>query len=132
MSLGSLATKLVRLIKLDKLSEDARGWHFSLSTRFSDIHLASLAPGMVRGNHFHESCTEFLCVFGGLIRVKLANHDGSIVEDFNVDCLLRPFIIEIPPKIIHAIKNIGNTTVYLVCGYIGNLEPNTNKVKILE
>lgn len=80
----------------------------------SNIHLVSLGPGKVRGNHFHENQTEYISVIGG--RVQLIAIDNETHE--RIDTILdgtRVPVITIPPRVTHALKNIGTEANYLLC-----------------
>jgi len=56
----------------DKIHEDNRGWVANLAEyateqkyKIENIHLASIRPGEIRGNHFHKKQKEWILVFGG-------------------------------------------------------------------
>src|SRR4030042_3384988 len=56
----------------DKIHEDKRGWVANLAEyaterghKIENIHIASIKPGEVRGNHWHEKQREWILVFGG-------------------------------------------------------------------
>lgn len=60
---------VVEITALVPAPDDARGWTFSVSqpglsalSSVDDVHLASIEPGHVRGNHFHTERTELLLV----------------------------------------------------------------------
>ena len=75
-----------------------------------NIHLVISEPGAVRGNHYHLRGTETLAVVGpALIRFKENDelHDCEVPLEH-----VHKFII--PPKVAHAIKNIGDKSHILV------------------
>ena len=52
--------------------EDERGWMVNLiekgfldKERIKNIHLGTITPGQIRGNHFHEKQKEWLFVLVG-------------------------------------------------------------------
>jgi dTDP-4-dehydrorhamnose 3,5-epimerase-like enzyme len=102
--------------------EDDRGWVVDPIARadpgapLGHLHLASLAPGAIRGNHVHPASSEFILVWGG--RAELAwEEDGRVVrEEVSGDELV---VFEIPAGVAHAVTNTGLGTVYLVAYYFG-------------
>ncbi|MHC4779473.1 MAG: polysaccharide biosynthesis C-terminal domain-containing protein [Planctomycetota bacterium] len=100
---------------------DARGWFVeplvSIAKQEADIgnlHMVSLKPGAVRGNHYHEKSTEWLMSFGGPAKLVWRELGGEgrqieIVEGPD------PVLFEIPARTEHAIQNASNTDIYLLC-----------------
>ena len=86
-----------------------------------NIHIVISEPGAVRGNHYHLRGTETLAVVGpALIRFK----ENDELHDFEVPSgLVYRFII--PPKVAHAIKNIGEESNILVA--LNTVEHNPQK-----
>ena len=86
-----------------------------------NIHVVISEPGAVRGNHYHLRGTETLAVVGpALIRVK----ENDELRDFEVlSGQVYRFII--PPKVVHAIKNIGDKYSILVA--FNTVEHNPQK-----
>jgi UDP-2-acetamido-2,6-beta-L-arabino-hexul-4-ose reductase len=75
-----------------------------------NCHLIVTEPGGVRGNHFHERGTEVLVVLGpALVRVR----ENGGVRDLNVETG-RVTRFTFPPRVSHAIKNIGVTRMLAV------------------
>ena len=69
-----------------------------------NIHIVISEPGAVRGNHYHLRGTETLAVVGPvLIRFK----EKDELQDFEVPSG-QVYKFTIPPKVAHAIKNIGD------------------------
>ncbi|MHB1193214.1 MAG: hypothetical protein ACYC6F_09225 [Longimicrobiales bacterium] len=74
----------VRLIRLDAHAwADARGWGLrpfeavgSGVGRVGDVHVVSLLPGAVRGNHLHPNVTEWLLVLGAPVTVAWRSPEG--------------------------------------------------------
>jgi UDP-2-acetamido-2,6-beta-L-arabino-hexul-4-ose reductase len=68
-----------------------------------NVHLAVTEPGAVRGNHYHERCTEVAVVLGpALVRLR---EDGA-VRDVEIPAgqALR---FTLPPRVSHAFQNTG-------------------------
>lgn len=80
----------------------------------SNIHLVSLGPGKVRGNHFHENQTEYVSVIGGRVRFIAVDNETHEMIDTILDGARVP-VIMIPPRVTHALKNIGAEVNYLLC-----------------
>jgi UDP-2-acetamido-2,6-beta-L-arabino-hexul-4-ose reductase len=75
-----------------------------------NCHIVISKPGIVRGNHYHLYGTETIVVAGpALLRFK----EGTDVYDFEVH-LEQVYKFVIPPKVSHAIKNIGEKENILV------------------
>ena len=98
-----------------KANADVRGVVFepieneSINTQ-KNSHVVISKPGVIRGNHYHLNGTETLAVMGpALLRFKEANE----ILDFEVP-LEQIYKFVIPPKITHAIKNIGKKDNILV------------------
>jgi dTDP-4-dehydrorhamnose 3,5-epimerase-like enzyme len=91
-----------------KTNEDKRGIVFepieneSINTQ-QNSHVVISKPGIIRGNHYHQYGTETLTVMGpALLRFKEADE----ILDFEVP-VGQVYKFVIPPKVSHAIKNIG-------------------------
>jgi len=110
----------LRVHPLDsRLWADERGWGVrpleaaGLAGRsLGDLHVVSLAPGKVRGDHHHNG-TEWLLLTEGTIEVRSrASEDEEVRLQVLSDD--RPFLLEIPPGVRHSFRNVGERTVYLV------------------
>jgi quercetin dioxygenase-like cupin family protein len=74
------------------------------------VHIALTQPNEVRGNHVHHTAVEITSVVGPcLVRLK---EDGEI-RDIEVPTgeILR---LTIPPGVVHAFQNTGDSTMVLV------------------
>jgi dTDP-4-dehydrorhamnose 3,5-epimerase-like enzyme len=111
----------IRIHRLDKLIwEDDRGWGvrpleaagLTGGKSVGDVHVVSLRPGHVRGNHYHDG-PEWLLVFGGTLEVRSRRGDeGALgVETVEGD---NPVLLEIPPGVRHSLKNESNSTLFLL------------------
>ncbi|WP_027364667.1 polysaccharide biosynthesis C-terminal domain-containing protein [Desulfotruncus alcoholivorax] len=93
-----------------EMKHDNRGWlaEFIKSRQFGQIFISRTKPGIMRGNHWHQTKVEKFLVIEGeaLIRFRKINSDKII--DYRVSGnLLR--VIDIPPGYTHSITNIGDT-----------------------
>ena len=77
-----------------------------------NVHLVSLEPGTVRGNHVHRKQLEHVMVFGG--RCLIAAEDEKGVREEMVVEADDLMLFEIQPHIRHAFKNIGERTMFLI------------------
>jgi uncharacterized RmlC-like cupin family protein len=76
-----------------------------------DIHVISVPPGAVRGNHIHRGSTEWLLVWGG--RARLLWVGGGSTKEFIIDGT-RPRLFKVPPGIPHALENMSEENVYVL------------------
>jgi oxalate decarboxylase/phosphoglucose isomerase-like protein (cupin superfamily) len=80
------------------------------------MHLASLAPGAIRGDHVHPDAAEYVLVWGGKAEVAWEEDGGIVRQAVSDDELV---VFEVPPGVAHAVTNTGETTVYLAAYYFG-------------
>jgi dTDP-4-dehydrorhamnose 3,5-epimerase-like enzyme len=100
--------------------EDERGWGanpikaFDISDTASlDLHVVSLKPGYIRGNHYHTDATEWMLICGGAVKVLWK----SVKEKTVHEIIIRdnePALLEISPLIEHAFSNEGEYDIYLI------------------
>jgi dTDP-4-dehydrorhamnose 3,5-epimerase-like enzyme len=81
-----------------------------------NIHVATLRPGAVRGNHRHTAQTEYICCCGP-IRLVLQDEAGrrERVEFDRGECVR----ITVKPGIAHAVVNTGAADTFIVCASRG-------------
>lgn len=121
--------------KLDILSSrDPRGWVSNLPDFRPDlpeglnyVHIVSMEPGAIRGNHYHREQIETLCILGTKIQVKAVNRETAETykEIVNDD---PPTMFVISPKISHAFRNLSEQVGYLVCFTDRNFDPDNPDV----
>jgi dTDP-4-dehydrorhamnose 3,5-epimerase len=107
-------------IKKLEVKSDERGWLVELvrnedldKKEFGQIYVTTAFPGKVKANHYHTRKTEWFCVIKGkgmLFLKKLGENkvEKIIIGDDNL------IVVKIPPKTVHAIKNIGEDVMYLI------------------
>lgn len=118
-------------VKIDllKLRNDKRGMVFEPIKNESIIsqqnsHVVISKPGIIRGNHYHLSGTETLAVMGpALLRFKEDNE----IYDFEVPSE-EVYKFVIPPKVSHAVKNIGEKDNILIAFNTVPHDPNSPDV----
>ena len=108
-------------VKEIEFYQDDRGWCIRPISDddikdgiISDIHMVSMKPGAIRGNHYHVNKTEHILIIGSTCRVLVVDNntkerEGKILENNEKDLFV------IPPGVTHAIENIGNDASYLFC-----------------
>lgn len=91
--------------------EDERGWvcevySGELGAELQNIHLGTMEPGAVRGNHAHLESREWIVFHNPMIQVRWREDDETI------DAVIEePSLVTLPPGIPHAFKNEGDETV---------------------
>lgn len=112
---------MLNLRRAPLLHTDERGWSVDplLAAAGSgfvpqNVHLVSLAPGCVRGNHYHRYQRERLCIFGSRARIAIVDRHSGLREEIDL-AGEEPWLLEVAPGIAHAVKNIGRQTLYLLC-----------------
>jgi dTDP-4-dehydrorhamnose 3,5-epimerase-like enzyme len=101
----------------DCVFEDDRGWLISMingdrpkGAAIKNVHLSSINPGQVRGNHYHKEYREWLLVAGESVIFSWRDEDGIGQKEIRSGDY---FLFELEPGISHAIKNTGNTLAFL-------------------
>ena len=101
----------------DKAWKDARGWVLNplplagLEGRpLGNLHVASMQPGAVRGNHAHGSAAEWLLFCGGPAALITGAEEILVGGG-------EPELFEIPAGLPHAIVNRSDREIFLVVFY---------------
>ena len=95
--------------------EDERGTFYEfLKTQDSgQVSISTSAPGVTRGNHYHNSKNEKFLVIKGQASIKLRQIHGDEVIEYKVsDKKLE--VVEMIPGYTHDITNIGNDEMILL------------------
>lgn len=111
----------IREIELkDNTWSDTRGWGVNpidivgLSNKpIGRLHMVSLTPGSVRGNHSHKGSTEWLLVSGGPAKIAWRRLDQKSIEMILVK-QDEPALFEILSLTEHAIMNTGQKDIFLL------------------
>ena len=115
----SIKKKIKYKIKKLEVHSDKRGWLVELlkanelEKPVKQIHIASIKPGCVRGNHYHSKRIEWFFIVAGKAKLSLQDIKTKEKICFKLS-LKKPMVITIFPNISHAVKNIGKEVVYLV------------------
>ncbi len=123
-----------------EIREDARGF-FAVPWRgrtgdaqgfLETLHLASIHPGQVRGNHAHPRHREGLYLFCGQGTFTWKEESGKLQEKE----IGGHTLVLIPPGVAHALKNSGKGLIYLVAWREGegaqSPEPDTVPQTLVE
>jgi len=128
--------KIRRVAIGDKAWKDVRGWVLNplplagLEGRpLGNLHVASLQPGAVRGNHTHGSAAEWLLFCGGPAMLLAGTEGDPEAEKILVDGG-DPVLFEIPAGLPHAIVNRSEREIFLVVFYEEN-DLDTQPAKII-
>jgi UDP-2-acetamido-2,6-beta-L-arabino-hexul-4-ose reductase len=129
----------VKITKLEKKT-DERGWLAEIlknesvkRKEFGQIYITTANSGFVKGNHYQMRKTEWFCVITGKALLLLKEKKTGKTQEIELDGSELK-IVEIPPDVIHAIKNIGKDEMHLLA-YIDESfdpkDPDTFMEKIL-
>lgn len=107
--------------KIKKLEthKDERGWLVELfkatelEKPVKQLHIASIEPGYVRGNHYHSKRMEWFFIAAGEAKLTLQDIKTKAKISFKLSPK-NPKVITIFPRIAHSVENIGEKTVCLV------------------
>ena len=108
-------------VKEIELYQDDRGWCIKPISDddiekgiISDIHMVSMKPGAIRGNHYHINKTENILIIGSTCRVLVEDNNTKEKEEKILESNERLLLV-IPHGVTHAVENIGNEVSYLLC-----------------
>jgi uncharacterized RmlC-like cupin family protein len=97
--------------------KDARGWVLNPlplagleGKPLENLHVASMQPGAVRGNHAHGSAAEWLLFCGGPASLIAGPEEIPVSGP-------EPELFEIPAGVPHAIVNRSDREIFLVVFY---------------
>jgi len=102
-----------------EIHSDNRGWLVELlkanqlEKPVKQIHIASIKPGCVRGNHYHSKRIEWFFIVAGKVELSLQDIKTKEKICFRLSSK-KPKVVTIFPNISHVVKNIGKEIVYLV------------------
>ena len=102
---------------------DARGFSFTLPEpalvflgRVADLHLASTAPGALRGNHFHLRRREAIVILPGAAwSLHWDEGEGLPAQHRSFDGKSAVLVL-VSPGSSHAVRNDGESPLWLVAG----------------
>ncbi len=122
--------KIRRIDIGEKAWTDARGWVLNPlplagleGATLGNLHVASMKPGAVRGNHAHGTAEEWLLFCGGPASL-IAGSEEILVGGGE------PELFAIPAGLPHAIVNRSDKEIFLVVFY-SEKELQTAPAKVL-
>jgi oxalate decarboxylase/phosphoglucose isomerase-like protein (cupin superfamily) len=128
--------KISRVAIGEKAWKDARGWVLNPlplagleGKPLGNLHVASMQPGAVRGNHAHGSAAEWLLFCGGPASLFAGTAGDPDAEEIVVSGG-EPELFEIPAGLPHAIVNRSDGEIFLVVFY-EQKELDTRTAKIV-
>jgi dTDP-4-dehydrorhamnose 3,5-epimerase len=108
-----------------KVISDERGWLMEMLrcddeifTKFGQIYLSVVYPGVVKGWHYHKIQTDNFTVVKGMAKVVLYDGRensptyGETNEFFMGE--RNPMLLVVPPYVLHGVKGIGTEPAYLI------------------
>jgi dTDP-4-dehydrorhamnose 3,5-epimerase-like enzyme len=103
----------MKIIDVEKHS-DQRGWvreiySGELGASLQNIHLGTMEPGAVRGNHRHDKSREWITFLHGPVKVYLQKNSEE--ESFTLE---PDKTIKFEPEEAHAFENNGKNTVFFI------------------
>lgn len=124
----------MRPIDLTELSwADERGWGVrpveGLPLEWEELeemHVVSLRPGAVRGNHVHDEGTEWLLICGGPAVAAWRAPGQESVGRMEVPGDT-PVLLEFPAGTEHAVRNDGAAVIHLM-GFTDREDRSTRQV----
>lgn len=101
---------------------DERGWLAEIfrndETAFRPAmsYISMTKPGIARGPHEHLDQTDYFCFFGHFRLYLWDNRTGSATygEKMVVDRAGRPYSAFVPPRVVHAYKNVGPAEAWVI------------------
>ena len=119
----------IKRLKDGMYSDPKTGWSaypfiYGFDADLRGVHVVSIYPGQVRGNHFHEKTNELLFFFAGK-GVFYWEEEGSLREHMMTGS---PTVIRIRAGVKHAFKNTGEGPVYLLALRDGEFDPRSPDV----
>ncbi len=103
----------------DTIWEDDRGWGIDpirsvgiSKESLGDMHLVSIKPGAVRGNHYHAKAIEWILVLAGQVKIVWRSLNEDSIHEVTVNS--EPAMFEFPPNVEHAVLNVSDMDAYLL------------------
>jgi len=100
---------------------------------FGQIYITTAYPGKAKGNHYHKRKIEWFCVIKGDGELVLKDKNSGEQEIIKMGDSNK-VVVKIPANVLHAIKNVGQDTLYLLA-YISEPyneeDPDTYKEELI-
>ncbi len=112
--------KIIQTKKIE-FHSDCRGWSIKpisderiRNENITNLHIVSIKPNAIRGNHYHLHMTEQILIIGGTCRITVQDRKTNQKEEIIIENNAEMLLI-FPPLLTHAIENIGSEMAYLFC-----------------
>lgn len=107
--------------ELERFS-DERGWLVEIfrndetAYRPAMSYMSMTRPGIARGPHEHREQTDLFCFFGSFRLFLWDNRKTSETYGSKLvfDCGEKPHMAIVPPGVVHAYKNVGQTEALVI------------------
>ena len=110
----------IRIVELANTG-DGRGYSFTAPSealdflgRVADMHLASTAPGAIRGNHYHLRRREAIVVLPGTPWSLHWDRGEGMARQHRLFNGASAVLVLVSPGASHAVRNDGETPLWLV------------------
>ena len=101
------------------------------SDHFGQIFVSRTNPGMVRGNHYHDTKIEKFCVLEGEAIIRFRPVASNKVIEYRVTG--KDFrVVDIPPGYAHSIENVGATEMIVLFWANQKFDPDSPDTYPLE
>jgi len=116
--------------------EDNRGTlaEFLKGSAFGQVFVSRTRPGIVRGNHFHNTKAEKFLVLEGEAIIRFRSVIGDTTAEYRVrgEDLA---VVDIPPGYTHSIENVGTgelVVLFWSCEVFDPAVPDTHAMNVIE
>lgn len=104
----------------------------SIDNMAGNLHVATINPNAVRGNHLHTSHDEILILMHGIYIVSISSPQNqnqqwnTIYNQYSIDVNSNDGVValQLYNNTCHAVKNIGNDIGWFVSYYIKQADSN--------
>jgi len=98
-----------------EMKEDNRGYFCECikSIPFGQVSVSVTKPGIVRGNHWHQTKTEKFLALKGQAAIRFRKlREANVIEYFTSGEKLE--IVDVPPGYTHSLENIGDDDLIML------------------
>ena len=92
---------------------DSRGELYEIINMSGTQFISTTHPGVIRGNHYHKTKTEWFTVLYGSANLYTRDRATGEKVSYAMDGRC-PQIVAILPNVTHAIENVGDTDLVLL------------------
>ncbi len=114
---------VIQRIVVEGKGRDERGWVMNplelaglTGKPVAALHVASMRPGAVRGNHVHANAAEWVLFCGGPVRIIAGRRGDADYEEIIVSGS-ETELFRIPEGKPHAFRNDASSDIHLVVFY---------------